>query len=256
MLASYHNHTYRCKHAIGTEEEYVLHAIKHGYGIFGFSDHAPHLVADDISGSRMSPEELPGYVSTLCELRERYKSDIDIRIGLELEYYPKTHAADMQMYREAGIEYLILGQHLIRNGVSPDSIHCFSLTDEREKYTLYVNQTIEAMSTGHFSCFAHPDVFKYVGDNDFYRQESDRLIRAAIQHAIPLEVNMYGLSDGRHYPNPLFWERASRLGAAVVLGRDAHSVHRVHAPEEFGAAYRFIEKYGLNLIESIEIKPL
>jgi histidinol-phosphatase (PHP family) len=112
------------------------------------------------------------------------------------------------------------------------------------------------MDTGDFCYFAHPDVFKYRGDDDFYREQSDRLIHAAIANGIPLEVNMYGMIDGRHYPNPLFWERAAKHGAAVILGRDAHSTARVHAPEEFNTAYRFIEKYGLNLIESIEIKPL
>jgi histidinol phosphatase-like PHP family hydrolase len=31
MIANYHTHTMRCKHAFGTDEEYVLEAIKHGY---------------------------------------------------------------------------------------------------------------------------------------------------------------------------------------------------------------------------------
>ena len=109
------------------------------------------------------------------------------------------------------------------------------------------------MNTGHFCYFAHPDVFKYNGDDDFYRAESERLIRAAILHGIPLEVNMYGLAEGRHYPNPLFWEVAGRLGADVILGRDAHSVLRVHCEEEFPRAYAFVEKHGLKLIEKIEM---
>ena len=47
MKTNYHTHTTRCMHATGSDEDYVLSAIKGGY-----------YVAD----MRMLPEELPGYV--------------------------------------------------------------------------------------------------------------------------------------------------------------------------------------------------
>ncbi|HAH75526.1 MAG TPA: histidinol phosphate phosphatase HisJ family protein, partial [Kandleria vitulina] len=40
-MKNYHTHTYRCKHAIGKEEDYIKNAIKAGYTELGFSDHAP-----------------------------------------------------------------------------------------------------------------------------------------------------------------------------------------------------------------------
>lgn len=253
MLASYHNHTPLCHHAEGTPEEYVLHAIRHGYSVFGFSDHAPHCFTDDLFASRMSPADLPFYVETVSQLREKYKNDIEIHIGLELEYYPKYHKRNMQMYREAGIEYLILGQHLLGNGKLPDGMNSFAETSINSSYTAYVDQVIEAMETGDFCYFAHPDVFRYKGDDDFYKAESERLIRAAISHGVPLEVNMFGLYEHRHYPNPLFWEVASKLSPKVILGRDAHQIIRVHNDAEFPMAYAFVEKYKLDLIESIEM---
>ena len=41
MKVNLHTHTYRCGHAEGTEEEYVLAAIENGYVKLGFSDHTP-----------------------------------------------------------------------------------------------------------------------------------------------------------------------------------------------------------------------
>ena len=41
LKSNWHTHTYRCGHAIGTEEEYVLAAIKAGVKRLGFSDHCP-----------------------------------------------------------------------------------------------------------------------------------------------------------------------------------------------------------------------
>ena len=41
--ANYHTHTTRCKHANGTEREYIEKAIEAGYQVLGFSDHSPYI---------------------------------------------------------------------------------------------------------------------------------------------------------------------------------------------------------------------
>ena len=256
MIASYHNHTPRCNHATGTEEEYVLRAIDSGYKIFGFSDHAPHMFKDILHSSRMTPEQLDAYVSDILALRQKYSSRIDIKIGLELEYYPKTHEKDMTLFRNAGVEYLILGQHSIGDG-SPD-MHTNSFRENftESDYSAYVDQCIEALSTGHFSYFAHPDVFNYRRNLDFFCEESERLICAAMDLRIPLEVNLYGLSESRHYPYSPFWEIAGRLGAPVVIGVDAHSTERVFSKKEFDDGCRFARKHKLNVIDTIDLRGL
>lgn len=51
-----HTHTYRCHHAKGTDEEYVIKAIENGYDLIGFSDHAPYLFPNGyVSSFRMLP---------------------------------------------------------------------------------------------------------------------------------------------------------------------------------------------------------
>ena len=43
MLYNYHTHTVRCRHASGTDREYVEKAIEGGIKTLGISDHAPYL---------------------------------------------------------------------------------------------------------------------------------------------------------------------------------------------------------------------
>ncbi|MBS5274609.1 MAG: hypothetical protein KHY24_00580 [Clostridiales bacterium] len=58
-----HSHTYRCHHAKGTDEEYVLSAIKNGYTEMGFSDHAPYIFPNGHkSNFRMDCDEAQGYL--------------------------------------------------------------------------------------------------------------------------------------------------------------------------------------------------
>lgn len=253
MLASYHNHTSLCKHAIGTVEEYVLHAIEKGYSVVGFSDHAP-FSKGFFGDARMRIDQLPLYVNMIEEQKKKHGDKIRIPIGLELEYLPKYHRAHVRAYKEAGIEYLILGQHYSSASEDPRDVICsFSATDDKAKYTFYVDQCIEALETGDFCYFAHPDVFKFTGCRDFYLAESERLIRAAIKCSVPLEVNMYGLLENRHYPRDDFWALAGKLNAAVVLGRDAHKPIRVHDDAEFPRAEAFLKKHGLDKLRIEEL---
>ena len=70
MFANYHTHTTRCRHAAGTDREYVEAAIKSGLTILGFADHTP---LPDRAMCGMAPEELPGYVASLAALRQEFQ---------------------------------------------------------------------------------------------------------------------------------------------------------------------------------------
>ena len=78
IMHNYHTHTERCGHAIGLDEEYVIEAIKAGYQTLGFSE---HVMFPDTSRN----EE---YFDTIALLKEKYKEHIDIKIALEVEYFP------------------------------------------------------------------------------------------------------------------------------------------------------------------------
>ena len=47
ILANYHTHTIRCKHAVGTEREYIEAAISERFKILGFSDHTPEWLINE-----------------------------------------------------------------------------------------------------------------------------------------------------------------------------------------------------------------
>ena len=94
MYANYHTHTFRCGHARGTEEEYIKRAIEGGIKIRGFSDHVPFAFENGREQSYcVQTSEAENYISTLKALREKYKDDIKIHIGFEMEYYPKYFEA-------------------------------------------------------------------------------------------------------------------------------------------------------------------
>ena len=63
LLYNYHTHTYRCGHASGKEEDYVLAAIKLGIKRLGFSDHIILPQGYEQPGTRGSYDVLDDYLN-------------------------------------------------------------------------------------------------------------------------------------------------------------------------------------------------
>ena len=256
MIACYHTHTKRCHHAFGEDEEYVLSAIARGVKILGFSCHAPMPYPNGYeSYYKMRTDELEEYVLSVLELRERYKDKIDIKLGLETEYYPELHEKSVDLWKNFPIDYLILGQHFVYKEYDTSKDPAPRASDDKVRVVDYVNRVITAMDLGIFTIFAHPDLINYTGDDSvFYDKEMHRLIGAAIKNGVYLEYNLLGQSDKRAYPVARFWQIAAEMGASVVLGCDAHSPDRVAKESEIAEANRFLSSIGITPYDNIELK--
>ena len=253
MKVNLHTHTTRCGHATGTEREYIERAIEGGLDVLGFSDHAPHLFPDGYESRYRVPCALAKeYVETISALREEYKDKIDIRIGFEMEYYPLYFKDMLNRARDAGAEYLILGQHYIGNERLNKRHMSISNITEDELRT-FVDEVCAAIKTGVFTYVAHPDVVNYMADEEIYLKEMRRICETAKEYNVPLEINFLGIRSNRHYPNQSFWKMVGEVGAPVVYGCDAHSPAPVFDGESLKVAEKMREKYGLKVIEKPSI---
>lgn len=255
MIANYHTHTPRCRHAQGEETEYIQNALKRGLQIFGFSDHTPQFFPGDYySFMRMYPEELPDYCQTVRQLQEDYCGKLEIPLGLEAEYYPAIWEELLPRLQDQGIEYLILGQHWLDN--EENAYGSGRATEDETLLLKYCRQVIEGMETGVFTYLAHPDLFNFIGSHTAYRQHIRTLCQAAKDTNTPLEINLLGLYHGKHYPHARFWEIAAEENCPVVLGMDAHAPSQVldTTPEE--KAMALVGRFGLNLLETVPLKKI
>lgn len=254
MIYNYHTHTARCRHASGNDEDYVKCAIEAGIKHLGFSDHAPFIFPDGYAdGYRVPMNEAEGYVNSLRFLRKKYKDQIEINIGFEMEYYPEYFGQMLEIARKVGAEYLILGQHFILSE-HPRGVGSIGPTDSEKHLGIYVDEVIAAMKTGVFTYVAHPDLVCFTGGDEIYRREITRLCLASRQLDIPLEINLLGIRNGRHYPSERFWQIAGEVGAPVTIGVDAHASEDLLDKESLKTAEQLIKKYELNYIGMPRLK--
>ncbi len=257
MIANYHTHTPRCGHAEGTEREYAEAALEAGLTLLGFSDHSPYFFPGGYrSRVRMTPDQFPDYVTTVRSLQKEYEGRLRIPVGLEMEYYPKLLPELMPLLREYPVDYLILGQHFLGNEVGEH--YSGRATADKQHLIQFCNQTMDAMQTGLFTYFAHPDILNYAGDDQaFYRQQIRRLCQEAKQCGIPLEINLLGMLELKHYPDNRFWEIAAEENCDVILGRDAHEPRQLLMEDYEQRGLAIVKRYGLRLLDTVPLrKPL
>ena len=255
MIANYHTHTSRCRHAKGDDEAYVLSAIDSGLEILGFSDHTPYWFPDGYYSSfRMFPEQLPDYVNSILDLRRRYADKIQIHLGVEAEYYPRYFPETLARLRDTPIEYMILGQHFIGNEVGDH--YCGWVSGEKDSLNRYCRQVCQAMETGLFTYLAHPGLFHYTGPDRDYLEAFRPVVRTAKDCGVPLEFNLLGLREGRHYPNMRVWELAAEEDCPVVFGVDAHAPEHFNRADILEKAQAILAAYGLSVLPTIPLRPI
>lgn len=223
----FHVHTYRCGHAEDVPDEaYIKAAISIGAKGIWFTDHAPF--PGNPFKNRMKYSELDEYLSSLLYLKENYNGQIQVHIGLEIEYFPlfDQNGYYKQLCSDSRIELLLLGQHMAET--SPEH-YTFEWNKEQlnnEEYLALGKAQIAGIQSGYFNAVAHPDRI-------FRRQKTwsgemsamaEQIINAAIQTTIPLEINEASKHQKHHYWQE-FWELSKE--AMCINGLDAHSISEI-----------------------------
>lgn len=248
MKANYHAHTWRCNHATGTEREYIECAIASGFSILGFSDHTPNpcsWMMDD--GIRMLPEQTEEYFRTMTNLKKEYAGQIELHVGVEVEYEQESFEGLCQYLSQFPCEYMLMGQHYT------DGIYVRTLPYDEAALSRHVDQILQGLATGKFLYLAHPDLYVWAGDRSVYTREMTRLCEGVKALGIPMEYNLLGLRKGRNYPSHRFWKIAAQVGNDVILGVDAHDAADMDVSGVRELALENLLDLGMDPIETVKL---
>jgi histidinol-phosphatase (PHP family) len=250
-LVDYHVHTARCGHAVGRMERYVERAIEAGLSELGFSD---HLYMYWLPPERRDPQlgmaewEHDFYIEDVERCRQRYKSDITIRLSTEADYI-SGHERDLEaIVRRYDWDYVIGSVHFLGDWGFDDSRYRseFEKRDIDALYEQYFETVGASAESGLFDTIGHTDLIKKFGHRPTVDQTAAyaRLAQRFSRAGVCVEVNTAGLRRvvTEVHPHPDLLRACFVAGVPTTLASDAHRPEDVAA--DLGRAVAAMREAG------------
>lgn len=235
MKTNFHTHHYLCGHASGSCEDYIEEAIKQGFTELGFSDHAPNDEKD--LGFRMKNKDYKAYLEDMAYSQSKYENELTIYRGLEIEFFYTTPDYYTQFLKD--LDFLVLGQHFISmNKDDQNMISGFDLKTKEEIYA-YADTVCDAMRTGMFTIFAHPDLYMcgYLDFDEHAEKVAHQICKCASETNTILEFNANGLRRKKNetpqgylqpYPRIEFFNIVEQYDVRTILSSDCHAPRQLY----------------------------
>lgn len=248
MLADYHTHNYLCKHADGTLEEYVQHAIKIGLNEIGLSDHTPMPDNWDLAVRMTEDQFWNEYKPTVLGLQEKYKDQITIKFGLEGDFFPGTEQWVKEFNNKSEFDYIIGSVHYLGEWGfdDPQFVANYDVKDVNEIYTDYYAHIKRSAACGLFDIIGHCDLVKKFGhrptkDMEEILRETFKVVKTS---GMSVEINTSGLRKPvkEMYTSEKILKIISEYEIPLTIGSDAHTPTDVG--RDFDLAKQMVEKYG------------
>ena len=232
----FHVHTKRCKHGSEeSDETLVKKAISLGAKRITFTDHVPF--PENPFGNRMDFEELEEYLDSLEKLKKLYATQIDIKIGFEVEYLPKYLDYFWFLKNHPKVDLLICGQHMAQY---EDTFTCYLESEKKNEieHRLCVEAMIEGIKSGLFDVVAHPDrCFKRQKEwTEELTKLSNRLFSVASEYGVSLEINISSYTkQKKNVFRKDFWllleefNKTAKKKVQTVFALDSHSTEEMES---------------------------
>ena len=243
LLYESHCHTPLCKHASGEPEDYAAMALLRGLKGIIFTCHCP--LPDGFSADvRMAPEQFDTYVAMVARAREACAGKVDVRLGLESDFYPGVEPWLEKLHARVPLHHVLGSVHYQMRGYRA----LFYRGDFEAYQELYFEHLALSAESGLFDTLAHPDLIKNEAparwDFNKVRPHVERALDRIAATGVAMELNTSGLLKAMPEMNPspaqlvLMCER----GIPVVVGADAHNPNRV--ADGYGAALDLLAAAG------------
>lgn len=260
MKVDGHTHTHFCPHGSGEETaKFIEKAIALGFDRYVLTEHAPlpssfcealPYEKELVQYFTMKETELDEYIKEMHELKQKYKDQIEIQVGFELDYLPEYIDWTRNLLREyhGYIEETVLSVHFLK-GIG--GWRCIDHTPEELQENLvsyygnfqsvqqvYYETIKEAIHQFQPSRIGHLSLCQkfqhYIQGRTSVTKEVEKEIQEILlllkQKGVALDFNTAGLDKKyclEHYPSVWIVKNAQKLGISFIFGSDAHAVKDV-----------------------------
>jgi histidinol-phosphatase (PHP family) len=244
-MVDYHMHT---TFSDGKDSylSYLEVARKKDLAEIGFTDHIT-LAPVDWSVKEIDFPVLRENLKNLCN---NFSEDVQVRFGLEMDYFPEKEDEIRQVISYFPVDYVIGSVHFIGDWNFDSDLSLYGKWSNNELYRMYFDLIQQAAKSGLFDVIAHFDLIKKLkcwpeSDQSALFEETLKIIKEA---NVVLELNTSGIDRpcAEFFPNHEILSMACKLGIQVTLGSDAHQSSQV--ARHFDSAIAMLKDIGYTKI--------
>lgn len=232
ILGNYHTHSTFCD-GRSSAEEMVQQAIRLGFQELGFSGHSHTFFDHSYCMTRSGTQ---AYQETVRQLREKYRSEIKIYLGVEQDYYSEEPTD--------AYEYIIGSVHYVKKDgcylpvdkgrdSQLDSVRRFydgdfySFIEDYYDTVADVYRKTRCQIVGHFDLITKFNVEHDLFDplHPRYQAAANKALQALMSAPVTLEVNVGGIAKGytkEPYPAKDILSQWLAEGKPIHYASDCH----------------------------------
>ena len=108
-LTNYHSHCLYCD-GRANMEDFIRFAISEGFSSYGISSHAPLPFS---TAWTMEWDRMDDYLSEFSRLKAKYADEIELAVGLEIDYLNEESNPSLSPFQELPLDYRIGSVHML-----------------------------------------------------------------------------------------------------------------------------------------------
>jgi histidinol-phosphatase (PHP family) len=244
-LVDYHMHT-TYSDGKDTYLSYLAEARRKDLAEIGFTDHITMAPVDWC----VDEIDYPVMKENLKDLCNEFSEDVQVRFGLEVDYFPDKEQELRDIISYFPVDYVIGSIHFIGDWNFDMDKSLYGKWPNDEVYKNYFELIQKAAKSGLFDIIGHFDLIKKLrcwpeSDQTHLYEETLKIIKEA---NMVIELNTSGLDRpcAEFFPNQHILELALKIGVPVTLGSDAH--HPSQVARHFETAIDLLRKIGYTRI--------
>lgn len=229
-----------------TYEEMVLAAIAKGLDEIGFSD---HVCLKPVEWA-IRLEDIPVMTRQILHLKSKYNEQIQIRYGIEMDYFPGREAELKDIIDNIPVDFVIGSVHFIGDWNFDTDQSLYGKWSNDKLYSKYFHLIQQAAQSELFDTIGHIDIIKkfkvYPETNqDKLYEDTIRIIK---EHNLVVELNTGGLDRpcAEFTPGLRLLELCYHYHVPVTLSSDAHRT--VQIARHFESATSLLKQIGFTEI--------
>ena len=245
-LTNYHSHCSFCD-GRAPLEEFVKEAIRQGFYSYGVSSHAPLPFPTRWT---MEWEQMEAYFDEFKNLRSKYADEIELYVGLEIDYLNEESNPSVARFTELPLDYRIGSVHLLYDAAGEVvDIDCSPAVfkervdrhfngDVLRVVRMYFDRLFRMVELGGFDILGHADKMHYNAscyhpgllDEPWYEALMKDYFSLVASRGYLVEINTKAYDSlGTFYPNSRYWELMKEYQIKVLVNSDAHYPERINA---------------------------